>query len=110
MSENFEDYLRSQSLKQPSAELDDKILGLFDTQEAPQVKEFPWQKFVTYAVAAMLFLSVGVTEVIQRTNAPDNSTVQTAPTQNDSSVAVPTINVSTSGVATPQEDKKLLKK
>ena len=109
MSENFEDYLRSQTLKQPSAGLDDKILSLFDENEAPEVKEFPWQKFLTYAVAAMLFLSVGVAEVIQRTNAPDNSTVQTAPVS-DSSVVVPTIKVSTSGTVNPQEEKKLLKK
>ena len=89
MSDNFEDYLRSQKLKQPSAELDDKVLSLFDNQEEmPEIKEFPWQKFVTYAVAAMLFLAIGVTEFIQRSNAPDNSTVQTEPLQNDSSVGV----------------------
>ena len=33
MSENFENYLRSQTLKEPSAEMDGKVLSLFDEQQ-----------------------------------------------------------------------------
>ena len=109
MSDDFEDYLRSQTLKEPSADLDDRVLSLFDVKEENQIKAFPWQKFATYAVAAMLFLSIGVTEFIQRSQEQNNSTVQT-PSENhfsnDSSIAVPTMKVSTSGSVENEEPLK----
>ena len=95
MSENFESYLRSQTLKEPSAELDGKVLSLFDEQKATEIKTFPWQKFATYAVAAMLFLSIGVTELLQRASSESGSSVQQN-LSNGSSTVVPTIKVNTS--------------
>ena len=99
MSDDFEDYLKNQSLKEPSAELDDRVLGLFDNN-TPEVKVFPWQKFTTYAVAAILFLAIGVTELMQRyTDGGNPSTVQTPANQNftnGTSATVPTMKVSTS--------------
>jgi len=94
MSEDFENYLRSQTLKEPSADLDDRVLGLFDEQKPIEVKAFPWQKFATYAVAAMLFLSIGVAELIQRANSDSGNLIRQN-FSNGSSTAVPTMKVST---------------
>ena len=102
MSEDFESYLRSQTLKEPSAEMDDKVLSLFDEQQT-EIKQFPWQKFATYAVAAMLFLSIGVAELIQRANS-DSGTTALQNFSNGSSTAVPTMKVSTDQNLT-KEDK-----
>lgn len=91
MSEDFEEYVRSQSLKKPSADLDDRVMALFDQKQAlPEVKSFPWQKVVTYAVAAMLFLAIGVTEFIERSKLSSSPAL----VEDESSVpAVPVMKV-----------------
>ena len=104
MSDELEEIIKSMPLKEPSSALDDRINAIFqqeqpveEPQELPPVKAFPWQKFLTYAVAAMLFLSIGITELMRRSNntTPDVNTI----TQNDkvdNSKAVETLKVSTS--------------
>ena len=114
MSQDFEDFMKSQALKEPSADLDKRVLGLFDQQEElPEVKVFPWRKFATYAVAAMLFLAVGITELVQRYGADaDSGAITKAPVSqgSTSSAAVPTVNVSTSENNHLSRQKELLQK
>ena len=72
MSDEFEDMLKTMPLKEPSSELDDKIFSIIQ-DEAPETPEpvmFNFKKFLTYAVAALLFIAIGVTEMIRRSNQP----------------------------------------
>jgi hypothetical protein len=95
MSQDFEKFIKSQDLKEPSENLDDRVLALFDEPAQFQsVKKFPWQKFVMYAVAAMLFLSIGVTEIISSNTTHDEGETVGEVDQPSSSVVVPTVRVS----------------
>ena len=104
MSDELEEIIKSMPLKEPSSALDDRINAIFqqeqpveEPQELPPVKAFPWQKVLTYAVAAMLFLSIGITELMRRSNntTPDVNTI-TQNDKDDNSKAVETLKVSTS--------------
>ncbi|MCM8531577.1 MAG: hypothetical protein NE330_10490 [Lentisphaeraceae bacterium] len=80
--------MKSQSLKEPSADLDDRVMALFEEKQVlPEVKSFPWQKVATYAVAAMLFLAIGVTEFIER------SKLSNSPSLVEDEVTSPTVPV-----------------
>ncbi|MCM8536183.1 MAG: hypothetical protein NE334_09630 [Lentisphaeraceae bacterium] len=105
MSEDFEDYLKSQSLKKPSADLDDRVMSLFESkQELPEVKPFPWQKFASYAVAAMLFLAIGVTEFIERSKLNDSPALVE---DEVSAPAVPVMKVNSSSDFVEKKRQKL---
>ena len=99
MSEELEKLISAQTLKQPSKELDDKILALLNQPEEPPVKAFPWSKVISYSAAALLFLSIGITEFIvkpSRVNEVSGSEeIQKQPNSEPLKVVSPTLKVST---------------
>lgn len=100
MSDEFEEMLKTLPLKEPSSELDDKIAAIIAGEGAasPEVKTFNFSKFLTYAVAAGLFIAIGVTEIVRRNKQAENILVDKAPAENKSQPvkAEKAIKVSTS--------------
>lgn len=67
MSDEVEDFIKDLALKEPSSALDDKIFKLLEEESSsePPLQLLPkrsWSKIITYAAAAMLFLSVAIAE------------------------------------------------
>lgn len=77
MSDEFENMLKTLPLKEPSSELDDKILSIIDSEGTvlSEPKTFNFKKFLTYAVAASLFIAIGVTEILRRNKQPETLAV-----------------------------------
>lgn len=84
MSDEFENMLKTLPLKQPSSELDDKIEAIISNPAAhsPKPVEFNFARFLTYAVAALLFVAIGVTEIVRRSSDAPASIVDKTPADN----------------------------
>ena len=101
MSDEFEEMLKTLPLKEPSSELDDKIFNIIANEGSvsPEPKKVNFNKFLTYAVAAGLFIAIGVTELVRRNSQPvDNTVVDNVPAENKNQAvkADKAITVSTS--------------
>ena len=100
MSDEFEEMLKTLPLKESSSELDDKIAAIIENESAvlSEPKQFNFSKFLTYAVAAGLFIAIGVTELLRRNNQPVETVVDQTPAENKSQPvkAEKAIKVSTS--------------
>ena len=103
MSEELEDIIKSLPLKEPSGSLDSRIEEILkqepkaeaESEEIPEVKPFPWQKVVMYSVAALLFMSIGIAELVKRSGSSDAPVeIVDNPPVNDGK-AVDTFTVST---------------
>jgi hypothetical protein len=78
VSDEIEDFIKDLALKEPSSSLDDKIFNILEKdssakEELQLVPKRSWSKILTYAAAAILFLSVGIAEVY-RNLTPENAT------------------------------------
>ena len=87
MSDEFEEMLKTLPLKEPSSELDDSILNIISKEgsDMPEPIPFNYRKLLTYAVAASLFLAIGVTELLRKNSqAIDAIADKTTPAENNS--------------------------
>lgn len=101
MSDEFEEMLKSLPLKEPSIELDAKISTIISNDGIVEAEPIPfnYKKFITYAVAASLFMAIAITEVVKKGSQPlDTIAETTTPAENNSKPvkAESAIKVSTS--------------
>jgi len=99
MSDEFEEMLKTLPLKEPSSKLDDKIASIISSEETstPEPKKVNFRKFLTYAVAASLFMAIGITELVRKSNKSVDILVDNAPADKSKPVkAEKAIKVSTS--------------
>ncbi|MCM8528061.1 MAG: hypothetical protein NE327_16180 [Lentisphaeraceae bacterium] len=84
MSDEFENMLKDLPLKEPSNELDNKISSIISSEgRSAEPISFNFKKFLTYAVAASLFLAIGVTEMLRKDSQPAGAVAdQNTPAEN----------------------------